>query len=713
MKKKVGLLLCFAMVMLIPFSGFGTSKVCFTPLTFEKDSTKTKVIPLNNVAPYLDATGNQMFCPGSTIKIVTDMQITDPDDTGIDAIYIQISSGYALGDLLSLTGSHPTIASSWNATTAILSLTGVGGQPTYIDLIAAIKDVEFSTTTSNPSGIRNFSISVGQANYLPSNGHYYLFIPSIGITWSDAKVAAQISTYYGLQGYLATLTSAEESQLAGEQTTGAGWIGGSDEAVEGTWRWMTGPEVGTVFWTGNFTGFTTTYAFWNSGEPNNLGNENYAHVTAPGVGITGSWNDLTNIGEPSGNYQPKGYIVEYGGMPGDPILHIATSTTITIASITSTVTATRCGTGTEILQATSNTGNINWYDSPTSTTVLGTGTSFTTPTIAATTPYYAAAHTLGCPDISRTLINAFVIPKPILTVTSPYYMCDETYTVIDVQTTSGIMFWFDSPTSQNTIFLGTHFVVPNIHQDTVFYAEANLNNCLSDRAAVDIKVYNSPVATDETLDLCKNDTILLDAGNPSMSYLWSTGATTQTIQSDGLTQYTVTITTPPPANCSKTKNFTIQYHNAPEIASITTDNSVVTINMVTAGDFLYSINGQDFQTSNVFTVTVGGLYTCTVKEKNNCGIKTQKFIVLVAPEFFTPNNDGYNDTWFIKGLINYPGAQVKIFDRFGKFIIELNPSTLSWDGTLNGKELPSSDYWYVATINDSTPEKRGHFSLKR
>jgi gliding motility-associated-like protein len=135
--------------------------------------------------------------------------------------------------------------------------------------------------------------------------------------------------------------------------------------------------------------------------------------------------------------------------------------------------------------------------------------------------------------------------------------------------------------------------------------------------------------------------------------------------------------------------------------------------MVAAGDFLYSINGQDFQSSNVFHVTTGGLYTCTVKEKNNCGTKTQKFIVLVAPEFFTPNNDGYNDTWYIKGLLNYPEAQVKIFDRYGKFIIELNHTTFSWDGTLNGKELPSSDYWYVATINDSTPEKRGHFSLKR
>jgi hypothetical protein len=238
------------------------------------------------------------------------MTITDPDDTGIDAIYIQISSGYALGeDLLTLTGTHPNITTLWNPTTGTLTLSGVSGEPTYIELIAAIKDVEFSSSAANPSGNRNFSISVGQANYLPSNGHYYLYIPNIGITWSAAKIAAQNSTYYGLQGYLATIISAEEAQIAGEQTTGAGWIGGSDEQTEGIWRWMTGPENGTVFWNGNFTGFTPNYAFWNTGEPNSSGDEDYAHVTAPGVGIPGSWNDLSNTGSSSGDYQPKGYIV--------------------------------------------------------------------------------------------------------------------------------------------------------------------------------------------------------------------------------------------------------------------------------------------------------------------------------------------------------------------------------------------------------------------
>jgi gliding motility-associated-like protein len=693
---------------------FCASQFTFGSANFSLSTMLKSKLQLTNVAPTLTATGNQLYCPGTSMRIVTDMTITDPDDTGIDAIYIQISSGYDYGnDVLTLSGSHPNISASWNATTGILTLTGSTGQPTYIELIAAIKDIEFSSSLATPSGTRNFSISVGQANYLPSNGHYYLYIPNIGITWSAAKAAAQASTYYGLQGYLATITSAEEAQIAGEQTTGAGWIGGSDEETEGTWKWMTGPELGTVFWTGNFTGFTTNYAFWNTSEPNNLGDENYAHVTAPGVGITGSWNDLSNTGSASGDYQPKGYIVEYGGMPGDPILHIASSSTITIASITSTTTATRCGTGTVNLQAISNTGNVNWYTSSSGGAPIATGNTFTTPSISATTIFYASANFNGCPDISRIPVSANVTPKPILTYTSPHYMCDEAYTIIDVETSSGIMFWYDSPTSTNTIFLGTHFIVPNIHQDTVFYAEANFGNCLSDRVAVAINVYAAPVLSDETIDLCESDIITLSAGNPGMGYLWSTGETTQSILTTGLQNYSVTVTTPAPENCSKTKNFTINYNTEPVISSIDTADLQVTINTTQPGDFEYSIDGVNYQSSNIFMANEGGMYIAYVRERNNCGFDNKPFIVVSIPDFFTPNGDNINDTWSIKGAAFFANAEVKIFDRYGKLITVLNNTHPSWDGTYNGRQLPSTDYWFVAKIDDSKPEIKGHFAMLR
>jgi hypothetical protein len=69
---------------------------------------------------------------------------------------------------------------------------------------------------------------------------------------------------------------------------------------------------------------------WNT-EPNqyNGAQENYAHITAPGVGITGSWNDLTNTGDPAGNYQPKGTLLNMAECQ-ESCFKIAASTTITI-----------------------------------------------------------------------------------------------------------------------------------------------------------------------------------------------------------------------------------------------------------------------------------------------------------------------------------------------------------------------------------------------
>jgi gliding motility-associated-like protein len=69
--------------------------------------------------------------------------------------------------------------------------------------------------------------------------------------------------------------------------------------------------------------------------------------------------------------------------------------------------------------------------------------------------------------------------------------------------------------------------------------------------------------------------------------------------------------------------------------------------------------------------------------------------------------------WEIKGLINYPEAQVSIFDRYGKLITNLNATNRSWDGTFNRSFLPAADYWYVLKIDNTSVVKKGHFSLKR
>ncbi len=284
-----------------------------------------------NQPPVVTGTGDRIYCPAGSVPIASSISIVDPDDTSTSAVYIQISGGYVNGeDVLTLTGSHPNITSVWDAVQGELTLQGPA---TYTEFENAVLATIYSSSSASPQGERTFSITVGEPNYLPSTQHYYEFVSASGISWSAARTAASNRTYFGLQGYLVTLTSQEEADFSGSQAQGVGWIGATDDAVEGEWRWVTGPEAGTQFWSGGVTGTELTYAFWNAGEPNDYpsgprvpGQENFAHITNPAVTTSpGSWNDLPNAGG-GGLYAAQGYVVEYGGMPGDPVLQITATT---------------------------------------------------------------------------------------------------------------------------------------------------------------------------------------------------------------------------------------------------------------------------------------------------------------------------------------------------------------------------------------------------
>ena len=429
--------------------------------------------------PEISAFGNQLYCPLSEQNVVTDFNII-PGTEEIDAIFIQISENYnRTEDILRLTGTHPNVSTSWNSSEGKLTLTALTTSNTaYIDLILAVKDVVFESNSDLISGEKHFSFTIDEANYLPSSDHYYEYVQNIGITWTNAKTAAEGKYYYGLQGYLATITSPEEAQLTGEQASGAGWIGGSDAATEGVWKWVTGPENGTVFWNGLANGSTPNYAFWNSNEPNQSGNEDYAHITAPNVGILGSWNDLSNTGASSGDFQPKGYIVEYGGMPGDPILNISASTKISVPEISSITGESNCGVGTVSLSATATLGaSILWFDSFTGGSRLGSGTNFTTPIINTTTTFYAVASSDGvCEEGIRIPVIATIYNIPTITSAIGTQICGSGQGTLTAMSSSGTINWYTNLTSGIPIATGNNYN-PSVINTTTFYVDATENGC--------------------------------------------------------------------------------------------------------------------------------------------------------------------------------------------------------------------------------------------
>jgi gliding motility-associated-like protein len=115
-----------------------------------------------------------------------------------------------------------------------------------------------------------------------------------------------------------------------------------------------------------------------------------------------------------------------------------------------------------------------------------------------------------------------------------------------------------------------------------------------------------------------------------------------------------------------------------------------------------------------------GLRTIYVRDITNCEQPIQVNVsVIEFQKFITPNNDGKNDFFNIKGLEahSFKSIDVKIFDRYGKIVGSIKDlNSLGWDGTFDGKKLPSNNYWFTAIIIDKDNnliKESSNFSLIR
>ncbi|MFT3796223.1 T9SS type B sorting domain-containing protein [Flavobacterium sp.] len=138
------------------------------------------------------------------------------------------------------------------------------------------------------------------------------------------------------------------------------------------------------------------------------------------------------------------------------------------------------------------------------------------------------------------------------------------------------------------------------------------------------------------------------------------------------------------------------------------------------GPYLFSIDNGPFEYGNVYTNLSPGTHTIKVTDANQCTDLAKEILILDYPKFFTPNNDGYHDTWNIFRLSNQPNARIYIYDRYGKLLKQISPAEQGWDGSYNGKPMPSEDYWFSVDYQEmdlhGLPEWRkykSHFSIKR
>jgi gliding motility-associated-like protein len=87
---------------------------------------------------------------------------------------------------------------------------------------------------------------------------------------------------------------------------------------------------------------------------------------------------------------------------------------------------------------------------------------------------------------------------------------------------------------------------------------------------------------------------------------------------------------------------------------------------------------------------------------------------LVRPNAFSPNGDGFNDKWVIKGLELYSEVDIRIFDRWGSRVY-YSPNAVDdpWDGTFDGRHLPIDSYYYIINLNNGEPAIPGNVTIVR
>ena len=177
--------------------------------------------------------------------------------------------------------------------------------------------------------------------------------------------------------------------------------------------------------------------------------------------------------------------------------------------------------------------------------------------------------------------------------------------------------------------------------------------------------------------------------------------------------------------CASSKTFQVEISQAPKIEDVSVQISANSLNYeistTTNGNFEYALDNENgpYQNSNRFTNISLQNHTVFVRDKAGCGIAErfveQDLTVNGFPNFFTPNGDGINDYWQLIPPVETGTTNVSviyIFDKFGALLAQIAPNTNGWNGNLNGKALPESNYWFKAIATNNKIIK-GHFSLKR
>ncbi|MGG5210348.1 choice-of-anchor L domain-containing protein [Chryseobacterium sp. MIQD13] len=257
--------------------------------------------------------------------------------------------------------------------------------------------------------------------------------------------------------------------------------------------------------------------------------------------------------------------------------------------------------------------------------------------------------------------------------------------------------WVNFPGTGNTQTV-------TLFQTTTFSVYAvGVKGCRSlNPAKITVEVTPEIVSPLKDVEMCLGDRITLDAGaGPNYKYLWSTGATTQTITADSWGVYTVEVDN---GFCKKIFTAKVGGAATPYATAINYESAKKTVTIIAENPLMnntpstleYSIdNGITWQESNVFTNLLDNTnYTVMIRRVGTHCIGTFDFYTLQINNIITPNDDGVNDVLDLKALTEFKNFTGSVFDRYGVEMFRFSKEKPVWDGTVGGKKLSTATYWY-------------------
>lgn len=243
---------------------------------------------------------------------------------------------------------------------------------------------------------------------------------------------------------------------------------------------------------------------------------------------------------------------------------------------------------------------------------------------------------------------------------------------------------------------------------SIFYVRLESNSGCPNIGKLTV-ILKGPKKSDvlEDVTICPGTKTILDAGSGFTSYLWSNGATTQTV-SVGTGTYFVDLGF---NGCVYRQFVNVIPAESPIITKIEVKGDAATI-YVSGGTppYQYSLDGLNWQTSNVFIGLTKGIYKVYVISKENCNPVTKEFLVLDLINAITPNGDGYNDVLDYSDLRTKKDVTIEVFDRYGAIVYKNDGKSLIWDGKVGGRAISSGTYWYVLKWTDPDTKELWEYS---